>query len=223
MYTVPEFQNPSGVSYSKERIAEIKDILQDKDIVVIEDAPYREIYFNGKRPPSFYNEMPDKTMMLGSFSKTTVPGLRLGWLVAPKPVYEKLLVAKQGADLHTDILSQQILYHYLTHFDNELHINRIRQVYGEQCHTMQRSIKEYMPDYVKSTRPEGGMFLWLKLADKDSAMQLFEKAIGQKVAFVPGVPFYTDGRKDSNTMRLNFSNASSEVIEEGIKRLASCL
>ena len=140
-------------------------------------------------------------------------------MAAPDTIMEKLTIAKQAADLHTDYFAQRVIYQYLTHYDNQQHIRRICEVYGRQRDAMVAAIKEYFPEDVGYTVPNGGMFLWITLPEGVSSMELFDLAIQQNVAFVPGNPFYTDGRSSYRTARLNFSCSDVKTIYEGIKRL----
>ncbi len=222
-YTVPAFQNPSGISYSNNKMETTANILRKSDIITMEDTPYKDIKFTDTPTPSFYRYNPQQTILLGSFSKTTVPGFRLGWMVAPDYIMDKLLVAKQAADLHTNNFAQRVLYQYLNDFDSIAHVKKISAQYGKQCHKMMTCIEKYFPKKISYTKPEGGMFLWVTLPGGISATELFHKAIEHKVAFVPGTPFYTNADAACNTLRLNFSNSSEEKIEEGIKRLGKVI
>jgi 2-aminoadipate transaminase len=222
IYTVPNFQNPSGISYSEKNREDISVILNDKKIYLIEDDPYGDLRYAGTPKSSFKQLLPDKTIMLGSFSKTVVPGFRLGWIVAPDDIYEKLLIAKQASDLHTNQFAQCVLFEYLGMGGFDLHISRIKEVYGKQREAMINSIKKYFPKGVPFTQPDGGMFLWVTLPNHISSMKLFNIAIEKKVAFVPGHPFYI-GKDEVNTLRLNFSNVDEATIEVGIKRLGEAL
>lgn len=160
--------------------------------------------------------------MLGSFSKIVAPGLRLGWIVAPQALTQKLLVAKQASDLHTCNFTQSILYRFLCDYDLDDHIAKICKAYGAQCQAMLSSIENLFPDEVSYTRPEGGMFLWGRLPERMSSMDLFNEAIKQDVVFVPGDPFYTSVKKRSD-FRLNFSCVDEATAEEGIRRLAAAI
>ena len=172
--------------------------------------------------PSMRTFFKDNIILLGSFSKIVSPGLRLGWICARKDIMEKLVVAKQASDLHSNSLSQRIIYQYLIDNDIDKHILRIRQAYKKQRDMMVSSIEEHFPEYIKYTKPEGGMFLWITLPARISSLDLFNRAIKENVAFVPGSPFYV-GAGGENTLRLNFSNSDEERIEEGIKRLAKII
>ncbi|MDY0041227.1 MAG: PLP-dependent aminotransferase family protein [Desulforhabdus sp.] len=218
LYTVPNFQNPSGITWPEENRQAAADIIKDIDTLLIEDDPYGELRFEGSHRSSFYSMLPEKTILLGSFSKIIAPGLRLGWIAAPDQIMDKLIVAKQASDLHSNHLAQRIIYQYLEDNDLEKHIERIATVYNRQRLAMFSSIKEYLPPEVTHTTPEGGMFLWLTLPKGISSMRLFDRAIAANVAFVPGNPFYVNGR-DTETLRLNFSCVEEATIAEGIRRL----
>ena len=222
MYTVPNFQNPSGISYSLKNRIEIAQILRGTTTVVIEDDPYDELRFEGEAKPSFKELLPDNTVLLGSFSKTIVPGFRLGWIVAPKLIMEKLIIAKQATDLHTSHFTQAIIYQYLTDNDLDSHISKIRTAYGNQCRAMLKSIRKHFPPDVSHTTPEGGMFVWAELPKDGVALDLFEIAVKDKVIFVPGDPFYVN-KKRTQTMRLNFSCVDEKTIEIGIGRLGAAI
>ncbi len=222
LYTVTNFQNPSGISYSDENRHRVADLIQGTSCLIIQDDPYGDLRFSGERKVSFKRIVPEKTVLLGSFSKTVAPALRLGWLVAPPAIMDKLVIAKQAADLHSDYLAQRILHRYLSDNDIDTHIASIIAQYGKQKEAMISAIKDFFPAGVRYTNPEGGMFLWITLPEGVSSMTLFEAAIKKKVAFVPGTPFYVD-RKDTNTLRLNFSCSDEATIVEGIKRLGDSI
>jgi 2-aminoadipate transaminase len=222
MYTVPNFQNPSGISYSQENRIEVSEVLRGTNTLLVEDDPYGDLRFEGEAKQSFKELLPDNTVMLGSFSKTIVPGFRLGWIVAPKLIMEKLIVAKQAADLHTSHFTQAIIYQYLKDNDVDKHIEKIRTAYGKQCRAMIRSIQKQFPAGVTHTTPEGGMFLWAELPRGATALELFDLALKDKVIFVPGDPFYVK-KTGTRTMRLNFSCVDEGTIEIGISRLGAAI
>ena len=222
LYTVTNFQNPSGISYSDDNRRAVAEMVRNSSCLIIQDDPYGDLRFSGTRKVSFKHLLPDNTVLLGSFSKTVAPALRLGWLVAPPALMDKLIIAKQAADLHTNSLAQRILYRYLCDNDLDAHIATIIHQYGLQKAAMIAAIQQYFPADVQYTNPEGGMFLWVSLPAGMSSMALFEAAIKKKVAFVPGPPFYVD-RKDSNTLRLNFSCSDEATIAQGIKRLGDSI
>ena len=222
IYSVPNFQNPAGISYSDPIRQEVARLLEKTNTFIIEDDPYGELRFAGNRKTSFGKLLPDNSILLGSFSKVIVPGFRIGWIVAPQYVMKKLIIAKQAADLHTSHFTQSIIFQYLN--DNKIddHINIIRNVYGKQCNAMMNSIRKYFPEGVKHTNPEGGMFLWAELPEGLSSLDLFEVATKDKVIFVPGDPFYIN-KKGMSTFRLNFSCVDEETIDIGIRRLGNAI
>jgi len=219
LYTVPNFQNPAGVTYSDETRRRVAEVAGQNGFLIVEDDPYGELRFAGKARPPIYAYAPERTVLLGSFSKTVAPGFRLGWLVAPKAIYEKLLVAKQAADLHTSSVNQYILSRYLADNDLDDHVRVIIDAYGRQCRAMVAAARKYLPREVVLWEPEGGMFLWGQLPEGMDAMTLFDHAVREKVVFVPGAPFFTNG-KGASTFRLNFSCSDPEEIEEGMRRLS---
>lgn len=221
-YAVPNFQNPSGMSYGSKKRRLVADLLVEKGITFVEDDPYGELRFMGSDHRTLYGLTGGRSLLLGSFSKIAAPGFRLGWIVAKGELRDKLVIAKQASDLHTSTLTQRIMAEYVLNNDIDEHIAKIRERYGRQRNVMVEAVKEYLPAQVRCSEPEGGMFLWLTLPEGCSAMDLFDMAIKEKVAFVPGRPFYVDGSGE-NTLRLNFSNSSEERIKEGIKRLGACL
>lgn len=220
-YCVPNFQNPSGISYSEEKRREVAGIIQETNAVLVEDNPYGEIRFMGTDLPPIKKFLPD-SVLLGSFSKIVAPGIRLGWVVAGDEVMDKLVTAKQASDLHSNYLAQRMVHRFLTEYDIENHLNKIRNMYLQQRDVMVHSIEKYFPEGVSCTKPEGGMFLWVTLPEGVSSMELFDLAVKENVAFVPGEAFYVDD-PEINTMRLNFSNSDEKNIVEGIKRLANAL
>ena len=222
MYTVPNFQNPSGITYSERNRREIVDILAGENTFLVEDDPYGELRFVGTPKTPFAALMPAQTILLGSFSKIVVPGFRVGWIVAPEHIFNKLLVAKQASDLHTCHFTQYIIHQYLLDNDIDAHIAKIVAAYGGQCQRMLACIDKYFPDDVTSTRPEGGMFLWGRLPGTMTSLDLFNLAVKEKVIFVPGDPFYTTGIK-SPAFRLNFSCVDEATIETGIERLGKAI
>lgn len=222
LYTVPTFQNPSGISYCDENKKEIADIAAQHKFILIEDNPYGELRFSGTNSKSFYHYLPEQTVLLGSFSKVVAPGLRLGWIAAPVWICEKLLIAKQAADLHTSSFTQKVVYEFLLENELDHHIAKITTAYGRQCRSMQEALARYFPASISYTHPEGGMFLWGRLPGTMNSMELFEEAVKHNVVFVPGDPFYT---KHTNTsaFRLNFSCVDPETVEEGVKRMGRSL
>ena len=223
IYTVPDFQNPSGVTMSLERRKRLLELAYQYEIPIVEDSPYRDLRFIGANVPAIY-ALDDRSQViaLGTFSKIFCPGLRLAWIMAPAAWLDKMIVAKQGMDLCSPAFNQLIAAEFIERGLLPAQIEKIRALYGRKREAMLKALKKHMPKGVKWTRPEGGLFLWLKLPKNLSANDLFPKAIEEKVAYVVGSAFHCDG-KGQNTMRLNFSYPSEEQIEEGIKRLAAVI
>lgn len=223
VYIVPNYQNPSGLTYSDEKRQAILKLVQQYEAILVEDDPYGELCFEGEPKGYISKKHLEGSILLGTFSKTVTPGVRLGFMIIrDKELRTYINTAKEAADLHSSIFSQYMILDYLTHNAIDEHISQIKDLYQSQCETMLRAMEKEFPAQVTFTRPKGGMFIWVTLPKGQSAMSLFEKAKKQHVAFVPGNPFYTDGR-EANTMRLNYTNASKEMIEEGISRLGKAL
>jgi 2-aminoadipate transaminase len=217
-YSVPNSQNPMGVTYSHEIREAIASLLKGGETLVLEDDAYGELHFEPTTNPLLYSMMPENVVLMGSFSKILAPGMRCGWMVGPKDVMEKVTIAKEAADLHSNYLSQRIIHCWLEGNDLDAHVETINRQYKAKRDLMMRLMDELMPEGVWHTRPSGGLFIWMALPKGDT-MDLFEKALEAKVAIMPGAPFYTDGRPKRGA-RLNFSNSSLEAIEEGMTRLA---
>ncbi|PKL68623.1 MAG: aspartate aminotransferase [Methanobacteriales archaeon HGW-Methanobacteriales-1] len=216
-YSVTNFQNPTGITYSDKKRKELASLLKEHETVFIEDNPYGEIRFIGEDIPPVKSYLPEG-ILFGSFSKIVSPGMRLGWIVANEEVMDKLITVKQASDLHSNYFTQRIVYQYLKDNPVDNHIQKIRDLYQVQRNAMISMIEKYFPPNVQYTQPEGGMFIWVTLPEGISTLELFDMAIKKNVAFVPGQAFHADGGGE-NTMRLNFSNSDPESIEEGIKRL----
>lgn len=223
LYAIPDFQNPTGLTYSAENRKAVCEILQKHNIVLIEDDPYGDLRFRGERLPYIGLGKLPNSIVLGTFSKTVTPGMRLGFIVSENTeLLKKLSVSKEASDLHTNVFSQYLIWDYLSNNDVDAHINDIKDLYQTQAQAMLDAMAEYFPDTVSYTKPDGGMFIWATLPEGVSAMELFPKALEQKVAFVPGDPFYIN-ENNVNTMRLNYTNADSDTIREGIRRLGKLL
>lgn len=220
MYTVPNFQNPSGITYPEQNRHDVAQLIKKTETIFIEDDPYGDLRFSENRYSSFQSLIPDHTVLLGSFSKVVVPGFRIGWIVAPEPMMQKLVIAKQASDLHTNQFTQCVLHQYLLDNDLDAHIAKIVAAYGAQKEVMRKCIVSDFPSEVSFTNPEGGMFLWMTLPEPLSALDLFDLAVKDKVVFVPGNPFYIKPAR-VNTLRLNYSCADMHTIETGMKRLAA--
>ena len=229
IYVLPNFQNPTGVTLSEDRRHKLIELADRYGVPIVEDDPYGQLRYEGEHLPSvvvldeqFRNsgEMcyRGNVIYLSTFSKILSPGIRLAWVVAPPEVIRKLVQAKQGADLHTSTFNQMLAHEVSRGGFLDQHIKLIRKVYGERRDAMLGAMDAYFPPGVEWTHPEGGLFLWGLLPENLSAAEVLKLAVEQKVAFVPGAPFYPTGG-GHNTMRLNFSNAKPDMIQEGIARL----
>ncbi|MEC1179818.1 PLP-dependent aminotransferase family protein [Metasolibacillus meyeri] len=225
IYTVPNFQNPTGLTYSLEKRQQVYDLIARHDVILVEDDPYGELRFEGEHLPYIGAGKMENSVLLGSFSKIVTPGMRLGFIITKnKELLQHIETAKQATDLHTNVFSQYVIADYLLNNDLTQHIQKIKDLYKMQSDTMLQAMTTHFPTHVSYTKPEGGMFIWATMNNGRSALDVFEKAMEQKVAFVPGNPFYVNsGDNNINTMRLNYTNSTPEIIEEGIKRLASIL
>lgn len=223
IYTVPNFQNPTGISYSQANRESVAKEISGLNVMLIQDDPYGDLRFEGEIKDSFYDLLPDQTLLLGSFSKIVVPSLRLGWIVAPQWLMKPLIIAKQASDLHTNYFSQRVMIQYLKDNSLDLHIESLVKFYCSQKNAMIGAIEKHFPAEVSFENSEGGMFLWVKLPERLSAMRLFDESIKENVAFVPGEPFYIKGSEQKNTLRLSYVTANKEEIEQGIKVLGRCI
>lgn len=221
-YTVSNFQNPSGISYTEGNKRAVAQAMKAQKTLLIDDDPYGELRFSGEPTTPFWTLLPNQTVMLGSFSKVVVPGLRLGWIVAPQALVDKLLIAKQASDLHTSLLPQRMMQRYLSSYSLDQHIESIIEQYGRQRDAMLAAIDRYFPKQINVTRPEGGMFLWVSLPAPLTAKAVFDLAVREGVVFVPGDPFYTSPHT-IRTLRLNFSCVDEAIIETGIRRLGGVI
>ncbi len=223
IYTVPNFQNPTGRTMTEERRKQLAELAEKYDVYVLEDNPYGEIRFAGQHVPAVKSfDKSGHVLYMSTFSKTLAPGFRLGWLVADKAVVNKLTVLKQSADLHTDNLAQFAVAQFFADNDVDAHVKEISALYGKRKDLMLEGIKKYFPEGVKYTDPEGGMFLWVEVPGVDDTVELFKECLEHDVAFVPGDPFFA-GEVQPGAFRLNYSNMKEDQIEVGLKRLGAAL
>lgn len=223
IYVIPDFQNPAGITMPESRRREIIDIARKYDILIVEDNPYSELRYGGDPQPMIHAmDNTGQVISIGTFSKVLAPGFRIGWLIADTAIIDKLVTVKQTADLCTSPFLQKIAARYLESGIFDSHLIRIREIYREKRDIMLAALRENMPSGVSWTEPDGGLFLFLTLPESMDAEELFMQAVQAKVAFVPGNVFHCDG-SGRNTMRLNFSFASREMINKGIRRLANTI
>ncbi|MBK7865369.1 MAG: PLP-dependent aminotransferase family protein [Archangiaceae bacterium] len=223
IYLVPNFSNPRGTTLSLERRHALVALAQAHQVAILEDDPYGALRFRGEHLPGLA-ALDDQGVVisLGTFSKTLAPGLRLGWAHAGPQVRKHLVVAKQASDLHNASLAQRAVAELLRDFDYAGHLKTLCRVYGERCEVMLQAIARHFPRGTQVTRPQGGLFIWVELPGQVDTEPLLAQAVAQKVAYVPGAPFFASAPR-RNTLRLNFSNRSPELIEKGIERLGRVL
>ena len=222
LYVLPNFQNPTGNSMSEARRAALSAAAARLGVPIVEDNPYGDLWFDTPPPPTLTARNPEGCLYMGSFSKTLAPGLRLGFLVAPKALYPKLLQAKQAADLHTPSFNQRIVSEVLKDGFLDRHVPTIRALYKAQRDAMLAALQREMPKDVRWNTPDGGMFLWARLPEGMNATALLPKAVEKNVAFVPGAAFYAD-QPDERCLRLSFVTASVEQIDIGVAALAAAI
>jgi 2-aminoadipate transaminase len=222
LYVLPNFQNPTGRTMTEARRAALCSSAAALGLPLVEDNPYGDLWFDAPPPAPLCARHPEGCVYLGSFSKVLAPGLRLGYLVAPKLLYPKLLQAKQAADLHSAGFNQRVVAEVIRDGFLARHVPKIRALYKSQRDAMLAALARHMPQGVEWNRPEGGMFLWARLPEGMDAAALLPRAVDQGVAYVPGTPFYA-GAGDARTMRLSYVTASTDEIETGIAALARAI
>ena len=223
VYLLPNFQNPTGRTMTEERRAAVAQVALETGLPIIEDNPYGDLWFDAPPAPSLSSRHPDGSVYLGSFSKILAPGLRLGYLIAPKTLYPKLLQAKQAADLHTPSFNQRVVSEVLKDGFIDRHVPTIRALYKKQCEAMLAALEREMAGLgLTWNRPAGGMFLWVQLPPGMKAIPLLDKAVKKGVAFVPGSAFYAQGA-DESTVRLSFVTATVDQINTGMVALAAAI
>jgi 2-aminoadipate transaminase len=222
LYAQPNFQNPTGRRLPLERRRALAAFAQRASFPVIEDDPYGALDYAGAPLPTLLSMAPEHVVHLGSFSKVLAPGLRVGYIIAPEELHFKLVQAKQATDLHTPSLTQRIVYEVVKDGFLDRHVPTIRALYRDQCEAMLRALERHMPAGVEWNRPEGGMFVWVKLPQHIDSMKLLEQAIAQNVAFVPGGPFFAN-EAQHNTLRLSFVTVPPATIDEGVARLGALI
>lgn len=223
IYTIPDFQNPTGRTMSIERRKKLSKIGAQYNIPVLEDSPYGELIFDGEVYPSIKSFDEDGfVIQLGTYSKTFCPGLRIGWICAHEEIIQKYVTIKQGADLQSSTLDQRIVAAYMQEHNLDDHIKTIIEVYKKRRDIMINTMKDTFPKEIKFTNSKGGLFTWVELREDLDAAEILKEALKLKVAFVPGASFFPNGG-NKNYFRLNYSNMSEEKIKEGIEKLAEVL
>ncbi len=220
LYLIPTFQNPAGVTSTLENRKKVYEIAKKYGVLIFEDNPYGELRFAGEDVPTYKSFDEDGLVMYcSSFSKILSAGMRIGYACGPAPVIQKMVVAKQVEDVHTNIFFQMLCYRYMTERDLDAHITEIRKIYRDKATLMLSELDRHMPKCVKYTRPEGGLFLWCTLPGGVSSADFVKKALERKVAVVPGTAFNCDTEAPSDSFRLNYSTPSDDDIVRGIRIL----
>jgi 2-aminoadipate transaminase len=223
IYVLPNFHNPAGTTLSLERRKKLADIATALNLPVIEDDPYGQLRYEGEDLPPICTLIPERTIYLGTFSKTLAPGLRLGWIVCPEVLMQRFVQAKQGCDLHTGTFAQYVAADICQRGLLKQHVKRLCELYKIRRDTMLDALVEFWPAGCSWTHPQGGLFLWARVPESINTKEFFNEALAERVAYVPGVDFYPNQDGGFNAMRLNFSYAAPEVIVEGIRRLGVAL
>lgn len=223
MYVIPEFQNPTGITWTEERRKAFMKVVGAYDFPIIEDDPYGELRYDGEKMKALKSlDTKGQLIFLGSFSKIFMPGLRLAWMAASPEILDKAVKLKQAVDLQSSSFAQRQAYYYMKRYDINEHVRNLVQVYGKRRTLMCETMKQYFPQGVTFTYPEGGLFTWVTIPEGMDATALMPKVLAEKVAYVPGGPFYPHGGH-RNHFRLNYSNMPEDRIVEGVKRLAAVL
>lgn len=222
LYVQPNFQNPTGRSLSVERRRALADMSKTLPLPIVEDDPYHDLYFEGEARPTLHSMAPERIVYCGSFSKIMAPGLRVGYMIAPPALLNKLVQAKQASDLHTPNLNQRIIYEAALSGLFDTHLPMVREFYGKQCQVMLNALEQSMPAGVTWNRPAGGMFFWLRLPQGMDSTALLSEAVAADVAFVPGEPFFANDRV-CDYLRLSYATVTPARIEEGVARLGQLI
>lgn len=219
IYTIPNFQNPSGVTMSLEKRKAIYELAKKYGLLILEDNPYGDLRVSGDDIPSIKSFDEDGIVIYaGSFSKLLAPGIRVGYICAPKEIIAKMTVGKQASDVHTPVFSQMLVSKWMEKYDVDAHIEKIRGIYREKLNLMCDLIDSELGDFVKYVRPEGGLFVWCKLPENVEMLEFVKECIANKVAVVPGTAFMIND-EETNCFRMNFSTPSNDKIIEGMKIL----
>ncbi|MEJ9233373.1 PLP-dependent aminotransferase family protein [Peribacillus butanolivorans] len=223
IYTIPDFQNPTGRTLNLQRRKRMIELANQYDVLIIEDNPYGAIRFAGEDiPPVKHFDTENRVIYMSTFSKIFTPGLRIGWICADQSFIDKYVAFKQTADLHTDSFAQRITAKYMELYDMEEHIKKIKAVYKARCTEMLNCMEEFFPKNLSYSKPEGGLFIWIELPEGVDSKHIFTECLKNNVACVPGVPFFPNGTQ-KNTLRLNYSNMPEDQIIEGMKRMGDLL
>lgn len=223
IYVIPDFQNPTGKTWSRERRRKLAELSSRFGVMVIEDNPYGELRFDGMSLPAIKSfDNCGNILCTGSFSKIFCPGFRIGWIAGDKDIIRKYVLVKQGTDLQCNTIAQMTIHEYLKRYNIDNHIKKIVEVYKQRRDVAIRCIERYFPENIKFSHPQGGLFIWVELPENISAREILEKCLERKIAFVPGGSFFPVKHKE-NTFRINYSNMPQEKIEKGIQIIGEVL
>ncbi len=224
IYTIPNFQNPSGVTMSLEKRKKVYELAQKYDVLILEDNPYGDLRYSGEFLPAIKTFDTDgRVIYAGSFSKVISPGIRVAYVIAPQPIIQKLTVCKQGSDVHTNIWSQMLCYEFLTKYDFEAHLEKLRTIYRAKAKFAMDLLDKYCAPEITYDKIDGGLFIWCRLPEGVDMPAFVRKAIERKVCVVPGNAFLTDENGTSDGFRINFSTPTDEQLEKGIKALGKLI
>ncbi len=224
LYTIATFQNPSGITISLEKRKKVLELAEKYDFMIFEDNPYGELRFSGEPVPTLKSlDKTGRVVYFGSFSKILSPGMRIGFVSATPDLMQRMVICKQVQDVHTPMITQMIAYEFVTRYSIDEHIAKICKVYGEKCGYMMKLMDNLFPECVEHTRPEGGLFLFCTMPEGIDSKELLKQAIDHNVAFVPGATTMIDDKKIYSSFRMNYSMASLEQIDKGVKILADVL
>ena len=224
IYTIPNFQNPSGVTMSLEKRKRVYELAKEYNVMILEDNPYGDLRYSGEFLPAIKTFDTDgRVIYAGSFSKVISPGIRVAFTIAPKPVIQKMTVCKQGSDVHTNIWSQMLCYEFITKYDFEAHLEKLRTIYRKKAKFCMDLLDRYCAPEITYDKIDGGLFIWCRLPKGVDMPEFVRNAIDHKVCVVPGNAFLTDENETSDGFRINFSTPTDEQLEKGIKALGELI
>lgn len=220
IYTIPNFQNPSGVTMSYEKRKKMYELACKYDVIILEDNPYGDLRYSGEYIPTIKSlDTEGRVIYAGTFSKVISPGMRVGWCIAPKEIISKIVVCKQGEDVHTNIWSQMICSEFMANYDYEAHLENLRNIYRKKAQFAMDLLDKHLVPKITYDKIDGGLFIWCKLPENVDMLEFCKTAVLNKVCVVPGNAFLTDENEKTNAFRINFSTPTDEQLEKGIKIL----
>jgi len=220
LYTIPNFQNPSGITMSVEKRKKVYELCREHGVMILEDNPYGDLRFAGEDLPSIKSfDTEGVVMYAGSFSKVVSPGMRVGYAIGPKAVIQKMVVCKQGEDVHSNMWAQIVCHRFMTGFDYEAHLKRLQEIYRRKSSVLLKAMEEYFTPLITWSRFEGGLFAWCTLPEGADMLEFVKKAMERKACVVPGTAFLTDESEPCRAFRINFSTPTDEQLTEGVRIL----